>query len=157
MHMLLQPEGWAKPKGYANGIAASGRHLFVAGQIGWNGACVFEAHDFVGQFRQALENVVAVLAIGGARPEHVTTMTWFITDKAAYLREAKAVGKAWREVMGRVYPAMAVVQVVALMEDAALIEIQAQAVVPERPDVAVAESAYGHSGAVSRRLPSEVR
>jgi enamine deaminase RidA (YjgF/YER057c/UK114 family) len=131
MNMLLQPEGWAKPRGYANGIAATGRHVFVAGQIGWNAQCEFEARDFLGQFRQALENVVAVLARAGARPEHVTTMTWFITDKAAYLRDAKAVGEAWREIMGRNYPAMAVVQVVALMEDAALIEVQAQAVIPE--------------------------
>jgi enamine deaminase RidA (YjgF/YER057c/UK114 family) len=130
MHEILQPDGWARPKGYANGVAASGRQVFVAGQIGWNGRCVFEVHDFVGQFRQALENVVAVLADGGAAPEHVTTMTWFVTDKAAYLRNATAVGQIWREIMGRNYPAMAVVQVVALMEDAAQIEIQAQAVVP---------------------------
>ncbi len=131
MHQILQPEGWMKPKGYANGIAAAGRHVFVAGQIGWNEQGVFEAHDFLGQFRQALKNVVAVLAEAGAGPEHVTTMTWFVTDKAAYLRDAKAVGQAWREIMGRNYPAMTVVQVVALIEDAAQIEIQAQAVVPE--------------------------
>ena len=93
--------------------------------------CVFEAQDFVGQFRQALENVVAVLAETGAKPEHVTTMTWFITDKTAYLRDAKAVGRVWREIMGRNYPAMTVVQVVALIEDAAQIEIQAQAVVSD--------------------------
>ena len=130
MHTILQPEGWAKPRGYANGIAASGRQVYVAGQVGWNTQGAFEARDFVGQFRQALENVVAVLATAGARPEHVTTMTWFITDKAAYLREGKAVGGAWREIMGANYPAMAVVQVVALIEDDALVEIQAQAVVP---------------------------
>ena len=130
MHEILQPEGWARPKGYANGIAASGRHVFVAGQIGWNSQCVFEARDFVGQFRQALENVVAVLAEAGAEPEHVTTMTWFVTDKAAYLQDAKAIGVIWREIMGRAYPAMAVIQVVALIEDAAQIEIQSQAVVP---------------------------
>ena len=131
MHQILQPDGWMKPKGYANGIAAAGRHVFVAGQIGWNEQCVFEAQDFLGQFRQALKNVVAVLAEAGASPEHVTTMTWFVTDKAAYLRDAKAVGQAWREIMGRNYPAMTVVQVVALIEDVAQIEIQAQAVVPE--------------------------
>jgi enamine deaminase RidA (YjgF/YER057c/UK114 family) len=130
MHKILQPEGWAEPKGYANGIAATGRHVFVAGQIGWNSQCVFEARDFVGQFRQALENVVAVLAEAGANPKHVTTMTWFVTDKAAYLRDARAIGAIWREIMGRNYPAMAVIQVVALIEDAAQIEIQAQAVVP---------------------------
>ncbi len=93
MHQILQPDGWMKPKGYANGIAAAGRHVFVAGQIGWNEQCVFEAQDFVGQFRQALSNVVAVLAEAGAAPEHVTTMTWFVTNKAAYLRDAKAVGQ----------------------------------------------------------------
>jgi enamine deaminase RidA (YjgF/YER057c/UK114 family) len=82
MHQILQPEGWMKPKGYSNGIAAAGRHVFVAGQIGWNEQCVFEAQDFLGQFRQALKNVVAVLAEAGASPEHVTTMTWFVTDKA---------------------------------------------------------------------------
>ena len=130
MHEILQPEGWAKPKGYANGIAATGRHVFVAGQIGWNSQCVFEARDFVGQFRQALENVVAVLAEAGADPKHVTTMTWFVTDKAAYLQHTRAIGVIWREIMGRAYPAMAVIQVVALIEDAAQIEIQAQAVVP---------------------------
>jgi enamine deaminase RidA (YjgF/YER057c/UK114 family) len=130
MHEILQPEGWAKPKGYANGVAATGRHVFVAGQIGWNGQCVFEAKDFLGQFRQALQNVVAVLAEAGAGPEHVTSMTWFITDKVAYLQDARAVGQAWREIMGRNFPAMAVVQVVALMADVAQIEIQANAVVP---------------------------
>ena len=130
MHQILQPDGWMKPKGYANGIAAAGRQVFVAGQIGWNEQCVFQARDFLGQFRQALKNVVAVLAEAGASPEHVTTMTWFVTDKAAYLRDVKAVGQAWREIMGRHYPAMTVVQVVALIEDAAQIEIQAQAVVP---------------------------
>jgi enamine deaminase RidA (YjgF/YER057c/UK114 family) len=131
MHTILQPEGWVKPKGYENGIAAAGRQVFVAGQIGWNGQGVFEAQDFVSQFRQALENVIAVLAEAGAMPEHVTTMTWFITDKAAYLRDAKAVGQVWREIMGRNYPAMTVVQVLTLVEDAAQIEIQAQAVVPD--------------------------
>ena len=131
MNKILQPEGWARPRGYSNGVAARGRQIFVAGQIGWNAQCKFEATDFVGQFRQALENVVAVLAQGGAGPEHVTTMTWFITDKVAYLRDANAIGGVWREIMGRNYPAMAVVQVTALVEDAALIEIQAQAVVPD--------------------------
>ena len=131
MHEILQPHGWAKPKGYANGVAATGRQVFVAGQIGWNEQCVFETQDFVGQFRQALRNVVAVLAEGRATPEHVTTMTWFITDKAAYLRDTKAIGQIWREIIGRNYPAMTVVQVAALVEDAAQIEIQAQAVVPD--------------------------
>ncbi len=131
MNTILQPDGWATPKGYANGVGASGRHVFVAGQIGWNAQSVFGTHDFVGQFRQALENVVAVLAEANAKPEHVTTMTWYVTDKVGYLENAKSVGEIWRDVMGRNYPAMAVVQVVALMEDEALIEIQAQAVVPD--------------------------
>jgi enamine deaminase RidA (YjgF/YER057c/UK114 family) len=131
MHQILQPDGWVRPKGYANGVAAKGRQVFVAGQIGWNEQCVFEAQDFVGQFRQALVNAVAVLAEAGAAPEHVTTMTWFITDKAAYLQNLKAIGQVWREIMGRNYLAMTVVQVVALIEDAAQIEIQAQAVIPD--------------------------
>lgn len=130
MLAILQPEGWAKPKGYANGIAASGRHIFVAGQIGWNGDCVFESDDLVDQMRQALENVVAVLAAAGAGPEHVASMTWYLVDKSDYLRNLSGIGQAWRDTMGRNFPATAVVQVVALMEDRAKIEIQAHAVLP---------------------------
>ena len=130
MLATLQPEGWAKPKGYANGVAASGRHIFVAGQIGWNGDCVFESDDLVDQTRQALQNVVAVLAEAGAGPEHVTSMTWYLVDKSDYLRNLDAIGRAWRDTMGRNFPTMAVVQVVALMEDRAKIEIQAHAVLP---------------------------
>ena len=92
MRRVLQPDGWAKPKGYANGVAARGTLLFVGGQIGWNAACEFETDDFVGQTRQALSNVVAVLASGGARPEHLTSMTWYFTDKQVYLANLKAVG-----------------------------------------------------------------
>lgn len=131
MHTVLQPEGWAKPKGYANGIAARGRLVFVAGQIGWNAQCVFETSDFNGQVRQALKNIAAVLAEAGARPEHVASMTWYILDKSEYLGNLKALGQTWREVMGPHYPAMAVVQVVALVDEGAKVEIQAQAVVPD--------------------------
>lgn len=129
---FLQPEGWAKPLGYANGVAASGRQVFVGGQIGWNGQCQFETDDFVGQTRQTLENVVAVLKEAGARPEHVTSMTWYFTDKREYLDNLKGIGQAYRETMGRHFPAMAAVQVVALIEDRAKIEIQATAVIPEQ-------------------------
>ena len=131
MHTILQPEGWAKPIGYSNGIAATGRTIFVGGQIGWNENCVFETDDFVEQVRQTLKNVVAVLEAGGAGPEHITTMTWYFTDKAEYLANLKGLGQAYRDVIGRHFPAMAAMQVVALVEDRAKIEIQATAVVPE--------------------------
>ncbi|MGD9880069.1 MAG: RidA family protein [Reyranella sp.] len=130
MHTILQPDGWAKPKGYANGVAAEGRLIFVGGQIGWNGQSQFETDDFVGQVRQTLQNIVDVLAKGGARPEHVVSLTWYVTDKREYLGNLAAVGKVYREVMGRNFPAMAVVQVTALVEDRAKVEIQATAVVP---------------------------
>ncbi|MBB4351264.1 MULTISPECIES: RidA family protein [Rhizobiaceae] len=131
MHTILQPEGWAKPIGYANGVSATGRQIFVGGQIGWNAQCQFETDDFVGQVKQTLENIVAVLAAGGAKPEHITTMTWYFTDKAEYLGNLKGIGQAYREVIGKHFPAMAAMQVVALVEDRAKIEIQATAVVPE--------------------------
>ncbi|MBV1694047.1 MAG: RidA family protein [Hyphomicrobiales bacterium] len=131
MNRTLQPEGWAKPVGYANGVAARGRMVFVGGQIGWNGQSRFESDDIVAQVRQTLQNVVAVLAEGGARPEHVTTMTWYFVDKQEYLTNLKAIGAAYREVMGRSFPAMAVVEVSALIEDRARVEIQAIAVVPD--------------------------
>ena len=129
-HTILQPAGWVKPKGYANGVAAQGRFIFVGGQIGWNGQSQFETDDLVGQVRQTLQNVVDVLAVAGARPEHVTSMTWYLTDKTDYLANLDGIGKAYREIMGRHYPAMAVVQVTALVEDRAKVEIQAMAVVP---------------------------
>ena len=131
MHTILQPEGWAKPVGYANGVSARGRQVFVAGQVGWNGQCQWETDDFAGQVRQTLENVVAVLAEAGAGPEHITSMTWYFTDKAEYLANLKGIGQAYREIIGRNFPAMAAVQVVALVEDRAKVEIQAIAVVPE--------------------------
>jgi enamine deaminase RidA (YjgF/YER057c/UK114 family) len=130
MHTILQPEGWAKPIGYANGVAATGRQIFVGGQIGWNAQYQFETDDFVEQVRQTLKNVVAVLAEAGAGPEHVTTMTWYFTDKAEYLGNLKGLGQAYRAVMGKHFPAMAAMQVAALVEDRAKIEIQATAVIP---------------------------
>ncbi len=129
-HAILEPDGWAPAKGYANGVAAEGRLVFVGGQIGWNAAQVFESAEFVAQARQALANVVAVLATAGARPEHVTRMTWYVVDKREYLACGKALGAAYREIMGRHYPAMTAVEVSALMEDAARVEIEATAVVP---------------------------
>ena len=129
---ILHPEGWAKPVGYADGIAARGRLVFVAGQVGWNPATgQFETDDFATQTAQALRNVIAVLAEAGAGPEHVARMTWYVTDKAAYVEARREIGRAWREVMGRHYPAMAAVFVSTLLEDRALIEIEATAVVPE--------------------------
>jgi enamine deaminase RidA (YjgF/YER057c/UK114 family) len=131
MHTILQPEGWARPIGYSNGVAATGRTLYVGGQIGWNANCEFETDDFVEQVRQTLKNIVAVLAAGGAGPEHITTMTWYFTSKEEYVGNLKGLGQAYREVIGRHFPAMAAVQVVALVEDRAKIEIQATAVVPQ--------------------------
>ena len=131
MHDILHPAHWKQPRGYANGMAARGRHIFVGGQIGWNAQQVFEAQDFAGQVRQALENVVAVLQEAGAGPEHIVRLTWYITDKQMYLSTLKDVGVAYRDVIGKYYPAMAMVQVVALMEDEALVEIEATAVLPD--------------------------
>ena len=129
-HTILQPAGWAQPKGYANGVTAEGRLVFVGGQIGWNRQNRFEARDLVGQIRQTLQNVVDVLAEAGAKPEHVVSMTWYLIDKKDYLDNLASIGKVYREVMGRHFPAMAVVQVTALVEDDAKVEIQATAVVP---------------------------
>ncbi|WP_309083053.1 RidA family protein [Chelativorans sp.] len=131
MHTILQPEGWAKPVGYANGIAARGRLVFVGGQVGWNRVCEFESDDLVDQVRQTLSNIVAVLAEADAKPEHITSMTWYFIDKREYLARLKDIGVAYRNVFGRHYPAMAAVQVTALMEDRAKVEIQATAVVPD--------------------------
>jgi len=131
MNIVLQPAGWARPIGYSNGISAKGRLVFVAGQIGWNEKCEFETDEFVGQFRQSLKNIVAVLAEAGAEPAHVTSMTWYFTDKRDYLANLKGIGAAYREVMGKTFPTMTAVQVVALIEDRAKVEIQASAVVPD--------------------------
>jgi enamine deaminase RidA (YjgF/YER057c/UK114 family) len=131
MHAILQPEGWAKPAGYANGVAARGTFVFVAGQIGWNRNAQFETDDLVGQVRQTLKNIVEVLAEAGARPHHLTSMTWYVTDKSEYLANLKQIGLAYREYFERHYPAMAAVQVVSLIEDRAKVEIQATAVIPD--------------------------
>lgn len=132
MHKILQPEGWQKPIGYANGVeATTGRQVFVGGQIGWNANCEFESDDFLDQVGQTLRNVVEVVAAAGGAPDHITTMTWYFTDKQEYLGSLKKLGPIYREVMGRHFPAMAAVQVVALVEDRAKIEIQATAVIPD--------------------------
>lgn len=130
---VLQPEGWATPRGYANGVAVAGtgRLVFVAGQIGWNAQCQFESDDFVAQVRQALANIQAVLAEAGAGPQHITRMTWYVLDKKEYLARGREVGQAYRAVLGTDYAiAMSAVQVSALMEDRALVEIEVTAVVP---------------------------
>lgn len=128
---ILQPAGWAAPRGYANGVAASGRQVFVAGQIGWNERCEFDSDDFIAQVRQALLNVRAVLAEAGAAPEHIVRMTWYLVDKREYIARGREVGQAYREVLGRDYGiAMSSVQVSALMEDRAKVEIEVTAVVP---------------------------
>jgi enamine deaminase RidA (YjgF/YER057c/UK114 family) len=131
MFEFLQPDGWAKPVGYANGVAARGKTIYVGGQIGWNGQQQFDCDDLPGQVRQTLENIVAVLKAGGAEPHHITQLTWYLTDKNDYLANLKEIGRAYREVIGKHFPAMAAVQVVALVEDRAKVEIQAIAVVPE--------------------------
>ena len=123
---IIQPEGWAPPKGYVNGMLADGR-LYVGGQIGWTGAQVFERHDFVGQMEQALANVVAVVRAAGGGPEHITRLTWYVTDKKAYLAAQREVGEAYRRVMGRHFPVMTMVVVAGLIEDEALVEIEAMA------------------------------
>ncbi|MFC0216905.1 enamine deaminase RidA (YjgF/YER057c/UK114 family) [Pseudochelatococcus lubricantis] len=131
MHKVLQPDGWAKPLGYANGVEARGRTVFVGGQIGWNAQQQFETDDFTGQVRQTLANVVAILAEAGAGPQHLTSMTWYFTDRAEYNDNLKGIGQAYREIIGKHFPAMAAVQVVALVEERARIEIQAVAVIPD--------------------------
>lgn len=130
MPTSINPPGWPQPKGYSNGVSAEGRMVFVAGQIGWNENCEFETDDFVGQVRQTLKNTVAILDAGGAKPEHITRMTWYVTDKREYLDALRDIGAVYREVLGKVFPAMALVQVVALVEDRAKVEIETTAVVP---------------------------
>ena len=130
MFNILQPEGWAPAKGYANGIEARGRMVFVAGMIGWNGQGQFETDDFVGQCRQALQNITDTLACAGAAPHHLVRLTWYVKDKQEYLARGKELGRVYQEVIGRHYPAMALVQVVALVEDRAKVEIEATAVLP---------------------------
>lgn len=127
---VLQPPGWPRPRGYANGIAAEGRLVFVAGQIGWDAGQTIVSDDLVEQLRQTLENTLAVLREAGAGPQHVARMTWYVTDKGEYLARAREIGETYRAVMGRHFPAMAVVEVKALIEDRAKVEIETTAVVP---------------------------
>jgi len=129
---ILQPPGWTRAKGFSNGIAANGTLVFVAGQIGWTGEFKWESRDFAGQFRQALLNVISVLKEAQGRPEHIVRLTWYVLDKKEYLAALEEVGAAYRELMGRHYPTMAVVQVSGLVEDEARLEIEATAVVPEQ-------------------------
>ncbi|WP_281018212.1 MULTISPECIES: RidA family protein [unclassified Minwuia] len=128
---LINPPEWKRPKGYSNGVVARGSMVFVAGQIGWTGDEVFETDDFAGQARQAFANTLRVLQEAGAGPEHIVRMTWFITSKREYLDAARDVGQAFRDCFGKNFPAMAVMEVTALMEDRAKIEIETTAVIPD--------------------------
>ena len=128
---ILQPADWVRPKGYANGVAAKGQMVFVSGMIGWDARGVFHSADFADQARQALVNAVAVLAEAGARPEHIVRMTWYVTDKREYVAAYPRVGAAYREIVGRHFPAMSAVEVAALIEDQAKVEIEVTAVVPD--------------------------
>jgi enamine deaminase RidA (YjgF/YER057c/UK114 family) len=128
---ILQPPGWVRPRGYANGVAARGTAVYVSGIIGWDGQGVFHTDDFAGQTRQALHNIVAVLAEAGARPEHIVRMTWYVLDKREYVAAWPAIGAAYREIMGAHFPAMTAVQVAGLVEDRARVEIEVTAVAPD--------------------------
>jgi len=128
---ILQPVNWARPKGYANGVAAKGRMVFVSGMIGWDARGTFHSTDFADQARQALVNVAAVLAEAGARPEHIVRMTWYVIDKREYVAAYPRIGVAYREIVGRHFPAMTAVEVAALIEDEAKVEIEVTAVVPD--------------------------
>jgi enamine deaminase RidA (YjgF/YER057c/UK114 family) len=130
IHTILHPAGWKPTSGFSNGVAASGRTIFLAGMIGWDGQQQFVSDDLVGQARQALRNIVVVLAEAGALPEHIVRLTWYVTDRDEYLARQKEVGQAYREVIGKHFPAMTLVQVVALVESRAKVEIEATAVVP---------------------------
>jgi enamine deaminase RidA (YjgF/YER057c/UK114 family) len=131
MHRPLQPEGWPRPAGYANGVVARGRTIFVAGQVGWNAEGRFESDDLVAQIAQALRNIAAVLTCEGAGPEHLTNLVWYFIDKREYINRLSEVGKVYRDIMGKNFPAMTAVQVSALIEDRAKVEIQATAVLPD--------------------------
>lgn len=126
----LQPAGWARPRGYANGMLAEGRQVFVSGQIGWDGQCRFVEGGLAAQVRQALQNIVAILNEADAKPEHIVRLTWYVTSRDEYYAELSEIGRAYKEVLGRHFPTMAVVQVVALMEAQAKVEIEATAVIP---------------------------
>ncbi|GAB4359155.1 MAG: RidA family protein [Gammaproteobacteria bacterium] len=128
---ILQPPGWARPKGYSNGIVARGALVVLGGQVGWNEREEFETDDFAGQAKQAFKNIVAILAQAGGRPEHIVRLTWFIGDKREYLACLKELGAAYREVIGRHYPVMSVIEVKGFIEEGAKLEIEATAVIPE--------------------------
>jgi enamine deaminase RidA (YjgF/YER057c/UK114 family) len=131
---FLQPAGWVKPKGYANGVVASGRTVCVSGMVGWDADGKFHTDDFAGQVEQALKNIVEVLAEAEAKPEHIVRMTWYVLDKKEYIGAYKEVGEAYRKIVGRHYPTMTAVQVSGLMEDRARVEIEVSAIVPARED-----------------------
>ena len=128
---VLLPAGWPRPKGYANGVTAKGRHVCIAGMIGWDAQGVFHTDDFAGQAQQALQNIVDVLREAGGQPEHIVRMTWYVTDKQEYLAAGREIGRAFREIIGSYNAAMTAVEVRALMEDRAKVEIEATAVIPE--------------------------
>jgi enamine deaminase RidA (YjgF/YER057c/UK114 family) len=131
MKQALLPEGWPRPKGYANGVAARGKQIFIAGMIGWDAQGIFHSDDFAAQSRQALANIVAVLQAGGAKPQHITRMTWYVTSKREYIAALPAIGAAFRELIGHYDIAMTAVQVAALIEDRAKVEIEVTAVLPD--------------------------
>ncbi len=128
---ILQPTGWPRPKGYSNGVVASGKMVFLAGFVGWNEEEKFETDDFAGQARQAFQNIVSVLKVAGAGPEHIVRMTWFVSDKREYLASLKEIGAAYREIIGRHYPAMSVIEVSGFIEEGAKLEVETTAVIPE--------------------------
>ena len=130
MHDKLHPRHWTRTPGFSNGVAATGRQIYVAGQIGWNAEQRFESDDFVAQVEQALRNIASILAEGGAGPQHIVRLTWYVIDKRAYVDRLREVGEAYRRVIGKHFPAMTLVVVTALVEDRAKVEIEATAVVP---------------------------
>lgn len=129
--LTIEPEGWDRPKGFSNGMMVKGWHVSVAGQIGWDAHRRFQSDNFTEQARQALQNVLDVVTAAGGKPEHIVRLTWFITNKQEYLAQSRELGVAYRSVMGRIYPPMTVVQVAGLLEDAAKVEIEATAIIPE--------------------------
>ena len=128
---ILQPPSWARPRGFSNGVAAKGQMIFVSGMVGWDAEGKFVSNEFVGQARQALKNIVEVLAEAKAKPEHITRMTWYVTDKKEYLAASKELGAVYREIIGAHYPAMTAVEVAGLIEDQAKVEIEVTAVIPD--------------------------
>jgi enamine deaminase RidA (YjgF/YER057c/UK114 family) len=130
MHEVLQPSDWVQPKGYANGVSCTGRHIYIGGQVGWNGNQKFETDDFIGQLEQTLKNIKTILTEGGAKPEHMVRMTWYIKKKELYVTRLKEVGEAYRKIFGKNFPAMSCIFVNDLVEDRALVEIEVTAVVP---------------------------